>query len=119
MGAREKLLENERFKEVDPKTERMFRFHAAKGWMGPWERLKDGRILVGPGAQLVQGAPTGFPDTAGWKTITVTPDMIGKKLAVFVGEELKATGDLSPEQRAFGKILKAMGGIFRVKRADD
>ena len=118
MGVKEKKLENERLGAVNPNTERMFRFHSAKAWVGPWERLRDGKILVGPGAQLIQGAPTGWPDTAGWKTIEITKEMVGTKVAVFVGEELKATGGLSPEQKRLGKLIKAMFGIFRVARPD-
>ncbi len=31
-------------------------------------------------------------DLIGWRTVTVTPDMVGRQLAVFVSREVKAAG---------------------------
>jgi ribosomal protein L13 len=44
--------------------------------------------------------------------------MVGKKIAVFTAEEIKATGKLSKDQKRFKKIIKRMGGIVRVINKD-
>lgn len=59
-------------------------------------------------------------DLIGFQTVTVTPDMIGHKLAVFMGVEVKAPGwSLRPgdkraqAQQSFGDWVTQHGGIFR------
>ena len=49
------------------------------------------------------GAPEGTPDICGFTSVTVTQDMVGKKVAIFTGLEVKATGkDLRPRQKKKG-----------------
>src|ERR1700722_4368372 len=33
--------------------------------------------------------PTGMPDYLGWTEVTITPDMVGQKIAVFTAAEIK------------------------------
>lgn len=93
--------------------ERLFRINAGMAWVGKTTRRRDGIVTI-HNAFPFHGAPVGWPDLAGWKTVTITPDMVGKKIAVFQGKEVKATGKLSREQELFGKVLKGMGGLFEV-----
>lgn len=60
----------------------------------------------------------GSPDWIGWESVTVTPDMVGRKVAVFVGLESKRAkgGVVSEEQEAFLLRLKDDGGISGVVR---
>ena len=61
--------------------------------------------------------PTSWPDLAGWTSAIVTPEMVGQRVAIFTGEEVKAGKDrLSKGQRKFGDMIERMGGIFRVVR---
>ena len=47
------------------------------------------------------GLPVGFPDLFGYKVITITPEMVGKKLPWFLAMECKTPkGKLRPEQAA-------------------
>lgn len=78
--------------------------------------VKNCLLLVGPRPFI--GAPEGFPDVIGWDTVEITTNMVGQKIAVFVGEEFKATGRLSRVQKIFGALLTRMGGLFRVVRND-
>jgi hypothetical protein len=100
-------------------NERMFRINAGMGWTAaaPDTVIKRdcmGRTtVVMRNARPFHGAPTGFPDLVGWETVTVTPEMVGEKIAVFVGEEVKATGGLKPAQARFRDVLTAMGGVHR------
>lgn len=59
------------------------------------------------------GLRNGSSDLIGWKTITVTHDMVGKKIAIFTAIELKKPkkGVLSDEQIEFIKNVKEAGGI--------
>ena len=128
MGAKENKLIKEHLREMDPETQRRFRINAfGISWKGKEIRgelirgyinkcgTKNCLLLVGP--RVINGAPEGFPDTIGWDTVEITHDMVGKKIAVFVGEEYK-TGKLglSKAQQKFKAVLDRMGGIFRVVR---
>lgn len=60
----------------------------------------------------------GGADLIGWKTITITPEMVGQKIAQFVGIEVKSpTGRIRPEQENFLRVLKAAGGLCGVARS--
>ena len=60
----------------------------------------------------------GGADLIGWKTITITPEMVGQKIAQFVGLEVKsATGRIRPEQENFLRVLKAAGGLCGIVRS--
>ena len=56
-------------------------------------------------------------DLIGFKTIKVTPEMIGKDLAVFCSVEVKTnTGQLSKNQHNWLQAVKKAGGITGVAR---
>lgn len=57
----------------------------------------------------------------GFDSIVITPEMVGKRVAVFVGSELKATKNdkLKKEQINFKNLLVNMGGIHREHRSNE
>lgn len=60
----------------------------------------------------------GGGDLLGWRTITVTPEMVGQQVAVFTSIEVKTlTGRLRPEQEQWLKVVRAAGGIAGVARS--
>ena len=60
----------------------------------------------------------GAGDLLGWRTITVTPEMVGSTVAVFTSIEVKtATGRLRPEQQQWLDAVQAAGGIAGVARS--
>ena len=64
------------------------------------------------------GLAKGSSDLIGFKTIEVTPDMIGKKLAVFTSIEVKtAKGKLTPMQHNWLSCVNEAGGITGVARS--
>jgi len=64
------------------------------------------------------GLARGSADLIGWRTITITPDMIGTQLAVFTSIEVKTpTGRLTPEQRNWLHTVDHAGGIAGVARS--
>lgn len=64
------------------------------------------------------GLCTGSSDLIGWCPIEVTPDMVGKKLAVFCAVEVKtATGKPTEDQLNFlAQVLKG-GGFAGIARS--
>lgn len=126
MGMKENELIKKHFKRLDESTQRRFRANSGVAWAGKAVRGADifkylsrfgpskCMLLVNP--RPFKGMLDGFPDTFGWDTIEITPDMVGQRVAVFVGDEMKATGRLSPLQKKFGELLVRMGGVFNVIR---
>lgn len=60
-------------------------------------------------------------DLIGWKTITITPDMVGKQVAVFLSVECKREGwQSSPNdeheqaQQRWADVVNAAGGEARI-----
>lgn len=50
--------------------------------------------------------------------MTVTPEMVGQRVAVFTSIEVKTpTGRLRPEQEQWLKVVQAAGGIAGVARS--
>ena len=84
-----RLFRNETGKLPDPRTGRWVQFGLAKG----------------------------SSDLIGFKTIKITPEMIGQDLAVFTSIEVKTnTGQLSKYQHNWLQAVKKAGGITGVAR---
>ena len=70
------------------------------------------------GRLVTFGLARGSADLIGWRTITVTPDMVGTQLAVFTSIEVKTpTGRIRPEQQAWLETVQGAGGIAGVARS--
>jgi hypothetical protein len=64
------------------------------------------------------GLARGSADLVGWRSITITPDMVGQQLAVFTSIEVKTpTGRVRPEQHAWQRTVSAAGGIAGIARS--
>lgn len=98
-----------------PDNVRLFQSRAGFAWQGV--STVKGIFRIIKNAIPFYGMPDGFPDTCGWTSVEITPDMIGKKIAIFTAVEVK-TGkqELTKEQRAFRDIIIRMGGIFKELR---
>ena len=70
------------------------------------------------GRLVTFGLARGSADLIGWRTVMVTPDMIGQRLAVFTSIEVKIpTGRIRPEQQAWLGAVHGAGGIAGVARS--
>jgi hypothetical protein len=70
------------------------------------------------GRLVTFGLAKGSADLIGWRTVTVTPDMVGQRLAVFTSIEVKtSTGRLRPEQQAWLGVVRSAGGVAGVVRS--
>ncbi len=64
------------------------------------------------------GLARGSADLIGWRTIVVTPEMVGQRLAVFTSLEVKTpTGRLTPAQHNWLRAVRSAGGVAGVARS--
>jgi hypothetical protein len=133
MATPEQKLKNKILKNL-PENMRMFRTNSGMAWIGEKADItknhklevirklykfivsviKSLSFILLRNPRPFHGLPEGYPDLSGWTSITITPDMVGKKIAVFTAYELKATGRLTKLQRSFKNMLESMGGIFKI-----
>ena len=67
------------------------------------------------GSKVPYGLAKGSSDLIGWRSIVVTPSMVGRRLAVFVAIEVKSpTGKLEPAQEIFIDNVRQAGGLAGV-----
>lgn len=70
------------------------------------------------GRLVTFGLARGSADLIGWRTVTVTPDMVGQRLAVFTSIEVKTpTGRIAPAQQHWLGAVQQAGGIAGVARS--
>ena len=66
------------------------------------------------------GLARGSADLIGYRTVTITPDMVGQQVAVFTSLEVKTpTGRIRPEQTNWLQTIKRAGGIAAIVRSVD
>lgn len=112
MGYKERDLINEYLSNL-PENVRMFRTNSGMAWAG--HAVRKGEFTIIKNARPFHGLPEGFPDLAGFTEIEITPDMVGRTVAVFTTVEVKATGKIKPEskQGKFRDLILRMGGLHR------
>lgn len=72
------------------------------------------------GSVVKYGLAVGSADLIGWRTVTITPDMVGRQVAVFMSIECKsAKGRVREAQEAWHMAVKKAGGIAIVARSVD
>lgn len=78
-----------------------------------------GQCQTGDGRVIRYGVGNpGGSDLIGLHTVTVTPDMVGQKLAVFTAIEVKTpTGRATEQQQRFLVMVKGLGGIAGIARS--
>lgn len=76
-------------------------------------QAKDGRFVQ-------FGLHPGSADLIGWRTVTITPDMVGKQVAVFASVEVKTeNGRVKPEQQNWLDQVEKAGGLAVVARSPE
>lgn len=64
------------------------------------------------------GLARGSADLIGLRIVTITPDMVGQRIAVFTSIEVKtATGRTTPEQQNWLHMVRRAGGFAGVARS--
>jgi hypothetical protein len=104
--------------ELSANGDTVFRNHVGMGVFGKIDRNPHG-VYVHQGRVLQCGLHQGSGDLIGWRPVTVTQDMVGKTVAVFLSVEVKtANGRLRPEQKAWMEAVNKAGGIAVIERAE-
>ena len=81
-------------------------------------RNNTGTLKDANGRPVQFGLCKGSSDLIGWKRVTITPEMVGTQVAVFLSIEVKAaTGRLRHEQQQWLDAVQAAGGIAGVARS--
>ncbi len=81
-------------------------------------RNNTGAIKDDEGRLVRFGLCKGSSDLIGFKPVTITPDMVGRTVAIFTAIEVKTpTGKPTPEQLHFIDRVKQLGGIAGVARS--
>ena len=97
---------------------RLFRNNVGEAWIGIEQWIYKGIhkiIQLSSPRRIKFGLHKGSSDLIGWKTILITPEMIGKRFAIFWAMEEKYNNDkLKPDQINFLKNVKNAGGIANI-----
>lgn len=75
-------------------------------------------VAYGLGSEGGRAMP-GTSDAIGLHTITITPDMVGRQVAVFTAIEVKDQASLTDAQRRFLLAVHNLGGIAGCARSVD
>jgi hypothetical protein len=96
---------------TEQQTQQQIRLELSRGPVRLW-RNNTGTLLDRNGRPVQFGLCKGSSDLIGLRTVTVTPEMVGQRLAVFAALEVKAPkGRLTSEQRSFLGMVEEMGGF--------
>jgi hypothetical protein len=86
--------------------------NGARLWRNNVGALRDAQ------GQLVRyGLCPGSSDLIGFRTITITPDMVGQRVAVFSAVEVKDKARPTEQQHAFIRLVEQAGGMAGVARS--
>lgn len=117
----ERHIQNDILRDLGARPDiRLFRQNVGEAWVGTFVSFKNGRLILDNARRFFAGLCVGSSDLIGWQTVVVTPDMIGQRVAVFVGIEVKAPrGSPTTEQRAFTGAVNSAGGRAGFARSVD
>ena len=89
----------------------LFRANVGEAWTGEAAWQGDTLILKNP-RRFTTGLPAGFHDLFGFKKVKITPDMVGKEIAIFAFIEVKKPGGrVRKEQKHIHAFLAEAGAI--------
>ncbi len=97
-----------------------FRNNTAQGWVGIPVARNATKITLAEYRPLHAGLTKGSSDLIGWTEVVITPDMVGRKVAIFTAIEVKsASGRARPDQLNFIEQVRKAGGIAGIARSPD
>lgn len=99
---------------------RLFRNNRGVGWQGPLIDKSGRTVTISPAQPVEYGLTDGASDLIGLTQVTITPEMVGRTLAVFTAAEVKRPNNSKvPEhQQHFVDFVNGFGGIAGVVRTD-
>jgi hypothetical protein len=95
----------------------VFRNNVAQGWVGKVKNKNVNDVTLTEYRPLHAGLVKGSSDLIGFTRVEITPEMVGKTIAVFTAIECKAkSGRCTPEQINFINIVNKSGGFAGIAR---
>lgn len=76
------------------------------------------------GSKVAYGLCPGSSDLIGWKSVTITPDMVGQRVAVFTAIEVKPPGPIRGDKKRleaqcnFIQAVQKAGGIAGIAQSE-
>ena len=93
------------------------RLACGRGRVRLW-RNNTGALVDQQGRFMRFGLCKGSSDLIGLRSLEITPELVGQRIAQFVAMEIKTgSGTVSPEQRAFLQLVQQQGGLAGVCRS--
>jgi len=98
---------------------RIFRNNVGKAWIGTSKmfnkpttvNVKSGDVLIQNARFFEAGLCPGSSDLIGLQTVKITPEMVGKEVAIFVAIEVKLpSGSIQGNQISFLEMVNKLGG---------
>lgn len=106
---------------------RLFRQNVGRGWIGRAKKYtKHCTVRINPGDVVIRQARPfhagfiGMGDLIGWNSVTITPEMVGRLIAIYSSIEVKTkTGRLREDQINWMALVRNAGGIAGVARSPE
>jgi hypothetical protein len=93
------------------------RLACGRGTVRLW-RNNTGALVDQQGRFVRFGLCKGSSDLIGLRSLEITPELVGQRIAQFVALEIKTgSGTVSPEQQAFLHLVQERGGVAAVCRS--
>lgn len=115
---RESNLDRLILRELSRDDVRLFRNVVGTGWQGQVVR-RDGDLLVLKNPRPINaGLCVGSLDLIGWRSMVITPEMVGQRVAIFAAIEDKVgRRQATEEQKNFIEVVTGFGGFAGVARS--
>jgi hypothetical protein len=99
----------------------IFRNNTGMGWIGKVKNAIGGGIFIKDPRPLHAGLCLGSSDLIGWTEKEITPDMVGKKIAIFTAVEVKKLkgSSTSSDQLNFLNRVRNSGGISGIAKTPE
>ena len=97
--------------------QQQIRLACGRGPVRLW-RNNTGALVDQQGRFVRFGLCKGSSDLIGLRSLEITPEMVGTRIAQFVAIEVKtATGAIRPEQVRFLRLVQQLGGVAAICRS--
>jgi len=97
---------------------RIWRNNVGTAWQGQVTRNRDGSITIRNPRPVTFGLCEGSSDLIGARSVQVTPEMVGRRVAVFAAVEVKTdAGRATDMQQQFIQTVRFLGGFAGIARS--
>lgn len=97
---------------------RAWRNNVGEAWLGKNFTVRKGKLVEGQAYRIRYGLAPGSSDLIGLQSVLITPEMVGRRVAIFAAIEVKSErGAPSDEQSKFLDVVMELGGIACIARS--